>query len=446
MDSLPISPSPPSRPPGARSWLDSHPPVAAGHGPRRQPGEPPTGLVLSGGGARAAYQVGVLQAVMEIGAQAGAGRDNPFPIIAGTSAGAINASALACRADDMAGAVQEMVEVWSALHADAIYRADALGLLGSGARWLALFSLGWALARSRRARPRSLLDNSPMEQTLRRFVPLRRLPRMMRSEHLRALAVSASSYSTGRHVTFYDSLHDIAPWTRSQRLAVRGPITPRHLLASAAIPFVFPAVPLALGAHTEFCGDGSMRQTAPISPAIHLGAQRVLVVGAGRLHEPPQQRPVHQDYPNLAQIAGHALSSIFLDGLAVDIERLQRINHTLSLLPPQAREHSGLRPIDVLVIAPSQRLDDIAARHVGALPASVRAALRALGVYGRGSHARGSALASYLLFEPPYIHELMALGRTDTLARRDDVRRFFGWDARAEAAAPPAIQPSLTAG
>ena len=321
MDHLPTPhPHTPGTPAG-RSWLDSRPPVSATRARGRRPADPLatplTGLVLSGGGARAAYQVGVLQAVMDIGAQAGAGRDNPFPIIAGTSAGAINASALACRADDMAGAVQEMVQVWSTLHAEQVYRADALGLLGSGARWLGLFTLGWALARARRARPRSLLDNSPMEQTLRHFVPLRRLPRMMRSEHLRALAVSASSYSTGRHLTFYDSLHDITPWTRSQRLAVHGPITPRHLLASAAIPFVFPAVPLELGAHTEFCGDGSMRQAAPISPAIHLGAQRVLVVGAGRLHEPPQQRPVHQDYPNLAQIAGHALSSIFLDGLEV---------------------------------------------------------------------------------------------------------------------------------
>lgn len=420
----------PSRPDSP--WTLSRPPRLGRRAAPAAATGPLTGLVLTGGGARAAYQVGVLQAVMDIRATAAApDRANPFPIISGTSAGAINAAALACRADDMAGAVQEMVGVWSGLHADQVYRADALGLLGSGARWLGLFALGWALARSRRMRPRSLLDNSPMEDTLRHFVPLRRLPRMMRSGHLRALAVSASSYTSGRHLTVYDSLHDIAPWTRSQRLAVRDTLTPRHLLASAAIPFVFPAVQLSVAGQPEYCGDGSMRQTAPISPAVHLGAQRVLVIGAGRLHEPPGQRPLHQDYPNLAQIAGHALSSIFLDGLAVDIERLQRINHTLSLLPPEARAQTDLRPIDVLVIAPSQRLDDIAARHIGALPPALRTALRALGVYGRGSHARGSALASYLLFEPSYIHELMALGRADTLARRDEVCRFFGWPSAA---------------
>jgi NTE family protein len=168
---------------------------------------------------------------------------------------------------------------------------------------------------------------------------------------------------------------------------------------------------------------------------VHLGAQRILVVGAGRMHEPAGERPNSNEYPNLAQIAGHALSNIFLDSLAVDVERLQRINSTLSLLPPEARARTALRPIDVLVIAPSKRLDDIAAKHIGSLPAPVRALLRGVGVSGRGDDARGAALASYLLFEAPYTRELLALGRADTFARRDEVMNFFGWKAKSRLAA-----------
>jgi NTE family protein len=245
--------------------------------------------------------------------------------------------------------------------------------------------------------------------------------------HLQALAVSASSYGSGQHVTFYDAVADIVPWTRSQRIAVRDSIGVPHLLASSAIPFVFPPVPLTLGDHIEYCGDGSMRQAAPISPAVHLGAERILVVGAGRMHEPAGPRAGSSEYPNLAQIAGHALSNIFLDALAVDVERLQRINTTLALLTPQQRAATSLKPIEVLVIAPSQRLDDIAAKHLGSLPLPVRAMLGGIGVQGKGKGARGAALASYLLFEAPYTRELMALGVADTMRRRHDVMRFFVW-------------------
>jgi NTE family protein len=393
---------------------------------------PTTGLVLTGGGARAAYQVGVLKAIAQIRRESGqSGAGNPFPVITGTSAGAINAAALACRADDFDGAVEGLCEVWQNFHAEQVYRADSFGVIRTGARWLTMMSVGWAIARWRRARPRSLLDNSPLEQLLTRLVDTARTQRMMREGHLKALAVSASSYGSGLHVTFYDALADIAPWSRSQRIAVRNAITVPHLLASSAIPFVFPAVGLQIGDHVEFCGDGSMRQAAPISPAVHLGGERILVVGAGRMHEPAGERAGQSEYPNLAQIAGHAMSSIFLDALAVDIERLRRINSTLALLSPEARAATSLKPLEVLVIAPSQRLDDIAAKHLGELPIPVRTMLRGIGVQGRGDDARGSALASYLLFESAYTRELMALGVADTQRRRDDVVAFFGWGATA---------------
>ncbi|MBS0449605.1 MAG: patatin-like phospholipase family protein [Proteobacteria bacterium] len=386
-----------------------------------------TGLILTGGGARAAYQVGVLKALAQIRRQCNAPPANPFPVIAGTSAGAINAAALACNADDFDGGVRGLAEIWENFHAEQVYRADSFGVVRSGAHWLTMVSIGWALARWRRARPRSLLDNTPLRDLLGRMLQMERLPRMMRDGHLHALAVTALSYGSGLHVTFYEAAGPIVPWTRSQRIAVHASIGIPNLLASSAIPFVFPAVALAIDGRIEYFGDGSMRQGAPISPAVHLGAERILVVGAGRMNEPPGERPGSGEYPNLAQIAGHALSNIFLDALAVDVERLQRINTTLALLPPAARAQTPLKPIDVLVISPSERVDDIAARHLGELPLPIRTMLRALGVQGRGDDARGAALASYLLFEPPFTRELVRLGESDTLARRDQVVAFFGW-------------------
>ena len=233
-------------------------------------------------------------------------------------------------------------------------------------------------------------------------------------------------------MTFCQTARPFEPWLRSQRTAVQATISTDHLLASSAIPFVFPAQSLDIAGAAEWFGDGSMRQSAPISPAIHLGAERVLVVGAGRLNEPPGEQRQVAGYPSLAQIAGHAMSNIFLDALSVDIERLQRINRTLALLDPAARARSPLRPVEVLVISPSERLDDIAARHVHALPKPVLSLLRGIGVNRDGADQRGgAALASYLLFEAGYTRELMRLGAADTMARRDDVLAFFGWPQQA---------------
>ena len=396
--------------------------------------QPLTALVLSGGGARAAYQVGVLTALVRMRREVqgpAARQHNPFGVICGTSAGAINAAALACQADRFEAAVEVVARVWENFHAEQVYRADSLGVIRTGAQWLTMVSIGWVIARWRRARPKSLLDNSPLAELMQRLVPLQRLPLMLEQGHLQALAVTASSYSSGEHYTFYDAARPITPWERSQRMAVQGPLTHEHLLASSAIPFVFPATRIDGASEGGWFGDGSMRQTAPLSPAVHLGAQRLFIVGVGRTQEPPGRTVQVSGYPNLAQIAGHAMSSIFLDALAVDVERLKRINRTLALLPESALADTPLRPLEALVISPSQRLDEIAARHLGALPAAVRALLRGVGVGGQGEQARGSALASYLLFEAPYTRELMALGEADTDARRDEVLRFFGWDTLA---------------
>ena len=388
--------------------------------------EQKTGLILSGGGARAAYQAGVLQAISRILAEAGwpAAR-NPFAIVCGTSAGAINATGLACRADDFAEAVEALCATWNGIAVRQVYRADSLAVLRSGARWLSLLSFGWLLRKWHAAPPNSLLDNTPLVGLLHRMLDLPRLDAALDAGHLDALAVTASSYSGGNHVTFYQSARPVVPWQRHQRVALADQIGVEHLLASSALPFIFPAVPLYLNGRLEYCGDGSMRQLAPISPAIHLGATRVLVVGAGRMSEAGRAEdpdaPRRVRYPSLAQVAGHALSSIFLDSLAVDIERLNRINQTLSMLPREMLSRTPLRRVALLVIAPSERLDDIAARHTHNLPGPVRTLLAGIGA----TEARGAALASYLLFEAAYTRELVALGRQDTYARRADVLEFF---------------------
>ncbi len=380
-----------------------------------------TGLILMGGGARAAYQAGVLEAIWSILRDEGwPAACNPFQVICGTSAGAITAAALACRADRIDEAIGTVLDTWSRVRAGDVYRVDVPGALSNALHWVLALGFGWLV----RTRPRSLFDNTPLNGLLSRLIDPACLSRAIDSGALHAFAVTASSYTSGQHVTYYQSAAPILPWSRTQRLACPTRIGVDHLLASSAIPFVFPAVALALGDRHEYFGDGSIRQTAPISPAIHLGADRILVIGAGQL----QAGTVHSThtgsqyhYPSLAQVAGHAMASIFLDALAGDIERLSRVNNTLQLIPESDRSATRLRPIDVLAIAPSERLDALATEHIHALPRTARTLLRMIGATDR----RGAGLASYLLFEPPYTRALIELGRKDTFARKDDVRRFF---------------------
>ena len=221
--------------------------------PNPSPMAATVGLVLSGGGARAAYQVGVLQAIADIRKDTGAlAGPNPFPIITGTSAGAINAAALACGADDFDSTVRRIVDVWENIHAEQVYRADSFSMLRSGAILITLLSLGWLIAKWRRMKPRSLLNTAPLQDLLVRLVPLERLPELIRQGHVQALAVTASSYSSGEHITFFEGDQRLLPWVRSRRRAVRDHLRYEHLLASSAIPFVFPATPLELDGQIVF--------------------------------------------------------------------------------------------------------------------------------------------------------------------------------------------------
>lgn len=370
-----------------------------------------TALVLTGGGARAAYQVGVLQAIAKLSPQR---KHNPFPILCGTSAGAINAAGLACMAEDFGKGVAILLSIWRNMRAGDIYRADAMGISLTGARWLSALMFGWLIGNP----PRSLLDNTPLRHLLTRHLDFAGIERAIASGKLHAVSVSASGYDSGESIAFFQGHPSAEPWNRTQRHGIRSPLDVDHLLASSAIPFIFPAIHL----NREYFGDGSMRQLAPISPAIHLGAQRILIIGAGRARE-AVQRQASEGYPALAQIAGHTLASIFLDSLAVDIERLQRINQTLAKIPENARIAAGisLRPIETLIIAPSERLDKIAAEHASALPRPVKILLGGLGAMNR----QGGALTSYLLFEKPYTRRLIELGYRDAMAKSEELKQFL---------------------
>jgi len=367
------------------------------------------GLVLIGGGARAAFQVGVLKAVRDI---LGSPARNPFPILCGTSAGAIDITALAVFADHFSRGVGNLLEVWENMHCHHVYRTDTPSIMRSGARWLGAMML------LSRQNPVSLLDNAPLRDMLERNLDFERIQQHIDSGALYAASVTASGYTTGQSVSFFQGRSGLEGWERNQRIGAAVSLKLDYLLASSALPFIFPAVKV----HREYFGDGSVRQIAPISPALHLGADRVLAVGTGR-QSPDQARARSNTYPSLAQAAGHALNSIFLDGLSVDIERLERINRTVSLVPADTLAAAGvaLRPVKILFITPSQPIERIAARFVHELPRSVRFILRPTGALNRS----GSSLASYLLFEEPFCRALIDLGYQDTASREKEVQEFF---------------------
>jgi NTE family protein len=373
-----------------------------------------TGLILSGGGARAAYQVGVLQAIAE---SLPADDPNPFDIICGTSAGGLNAAGLAVHAHCLQEGVDMLTSVWSEFHTDQVYRTDWPGVLRRAARfvWTVIFG------RLRRDLPVSLLDNQPLRELLDKTLALEQIQTAIDAGHLRALCLTASGYSSSQSVSFFQGVPSLESWQRSRRIGVRADISLDHLMASAAIPIMFPAVRV----HREYFGDGALRQLSPVSPALHLGAERVLVIGVGGQSRQPA-REKNLAYPSVAQVIGHIMNSSFIDSLEADVERLQRINHTLKLIPEEVRQQqSSLREVDVLVISPpAQVLDTIAMRHASLLPKSIK-----LFVHGSGAtHKSGSGVLSYLLFEAAYCKDLMTLGYNDGCTRREEIKKFLGID------------------
>ncbi len=371
---------------------------------------PKLAIVLSGGGARAAYQAGVLHAMAS---WLPAGAPVPFTVVCGTSAGAINAVAIAAGASNFLLATTRLCELWSELYARDIYRTDALSLAGSGGRWLASFVPAW-----RHRRPASLLDNTPLAEFLERSIPFAGVQASLDAGVLESLAITAMSYRSGMSVTFCQALAGIVLWERSQRVGVPAVIGVPHLLASSAIPFVFP--PAAVNG--EYFGDGAVRQVAPTGPALHLGADRILVVGAARSSVRPdaEGKPTP---PSMAQIGGHVMASIFTDALGTDLEKVRLVNTAVRQIPLErlAASPVPLRDVALCTVTPSVVLEEIALAHVAELPRTLRILLGAVG----GTRPGGAALLSYLLFAPGFCKALIELGCADALAKRPEIESLI---------------------
>jgi NTE family protein len=381
-------------------------------------------LVLMGGGARTAYQAGVLKALAQI-CPAPDLAPFPFQLLLGTSAGALNATYLASQVALGWHALPRLAAFWGRLRSAQVYRLDA----PSWARHHILLA-GLVLARQVRAH-RALLDTMPLVDTLHHVIELNAVEAALASGALKALAVTASSYTSGEHWTFCQvgAGLQVQPWQRPGRRADFQPITIEHLMASSAIPFLFPSVPLWVQDHKEYFGDGSMRQLSPLSPALQLGARKVMVIGVGQPQRAglvaPGAAPAGE--PLAGTIAGHAMASVFHDTLMADVEQAQRVSRSLASLPPDLAAALPYRPLEVLALQPSQSLDEIALRHVAELPAATRNTLVGLGALDtrHGAGASAAALASYLLFEPGFVDALIRLGEQDAWARKAELVAFF---------------------
>ena len=392
-----------------------------------------TALVLPGGGARGAFQVGVLRAIAEMLPH---GCSSPFPILSGTSAGAINSVVLASKARRFRVAVAELENVWGHFRSDQVYRTDALTMFRSSLHWFAAIVLGGMFVGT----PRSLLDNSPLRALLSRNIRFPRIERSIDAGHLHAIAITAAGYGSARSTTFFQANRDVHSWARTRRTGIRRNLNLDHLMASIAVPMIFP--PVNIGG--EYFGDGAMRQATPLSPAIHLGADRILVIGVrdeAALPAPDPDNP--QPFPSFAQIAGYMLDTLFMDGLYSDLERMTRINQLIDSVPMADRRGSltHMRPIDTMVVLPSKDLRAIAHKHLDQMPRPVRMLLRGL----RGGAPSEDRLLSFLLFERNYTRELIELGYSDAMQVKDQLMDFVAGKDVPRLFAPAWVKKDLSA-
>ncbi len=366
-----------------------------------------TALLLSGGGARAAYQVGVLKAVAEIIPE---GCKNPFPIICGTSAGSINTVALASNAANFHLGVRKIISVWANFQLNHVFYADSKNLIKRISLWL-WTHIGFGKWHKG---PSSILDNTPLRKLLTKYISFERIDKSIESGDLHAYCLTACSYTSGESTTFYDGDESIEDWIRTHREGKREKMNLDHLMASSAIPVIFPSMKIG----NEYFGDGSMRQSSPISPALHLGANKVLIIGLRKeselgLKEPPKYRP------SLGQISGYVLDTLFLNSLHSDIERMERVNRILTDKGEATQDR--LRKVQHLVISPSEDIANIATKYYKTLPKGFRMALSFLGM-NRGNSRR---FISYLMFKDEFCQELIELGYKDAMSQQEELAKFL---------------------
>ena len=394
---------------------------------------PKTALVLPGGGARGAFQVGVLKAVAEMMPK---GSPNPFAVISGTSAGAINSVVLSSKARRFRVAVAELDRVWSNFRCEQVFRTDNLTMLKSSLHWLAAIVLSGFIVGT----PKSLLDNSPLRALLSRNVRFQRIQDAIDCGYLDAVAITAASYASARSTSFFQGAANHSDWSRTRRIGVRHDLHLNHLMASIAVPMIFPPVRIDGG----FFGDGAMRQATPLSPAIHLGADRILVIGVrDETADNNSNSEEQQAQPSFAQIAGYMLDTLFMDGLYSDIERMTRINQLIDSVSPEHRTGAlrRMRAIDTMLIVPSEDLRVIAHNHRMELPFAVRALLHGIGGRGPGENR----LLSFLMFEQAYTRELIELGYRDAMKVKEELRDFVSGADVPRLFAPSWIKKDLSA-
>ncbi len=369
-------------------------------------------LVLAGGGARNAYQVGVLKALTEILPD---NFGNPFKIITGTSSGGINAGVLAANAHDIQPAITYLADLWSNLNTNDIFKADKV----SNLRAAAALIWSYAKAKSVEHQPASIFDNAPLATLLAKNIDLQQIQHNLDNGDLHALGITSSSYTTGRSVTHFMANQDVQEWKRSRRCGLRSDLSIDHFMASSAIPLVFPAVKIG----NEYYGDGSMRQLAPLSTGLRLGADKLFVISvSNRQHELDSISSKPASLPSAGAIAGYIFETLFMEALEIDLERMNRINYLTRLSETSLKDQSGqtLKAVDCLVMTPSQDLCSIINKHANLFPKDMHLTLRLL-----GGNNEATQLASYLCFEGPFCQELIQLGYDDAYGREVELRNFF---------------------
>ena len=398
---------------------------------RNEKGEIKKGLVLPGGGARGAYQVGVLKAIASLLPDSSL---NPFPIISGTSAGAVNASVIAANTESFNNAIINLDNVWGNFKSKQVYKTDNITMLKSSIHWLISIVMGGHPFGT----PKSLLDNSPLQKLLEKHINFSNIQKNIDADFLKAIAITAAGYSSECSTSFFQSADTINEWSRTRRRGLQCNLTIEHLMGSLAIPMIFPQVKI----NNEYFGDGAMRQATPLSTAIHLGADRILVIGVRNQQLESINKNIQAGYPSFADIAGYMLDTLFMDGLYSDLERLIRINQLIDAGHTGYLENSThkIRAIDTMIINPTQSLTDIAQECRLAMPRSIRIILRGIG--GKNKSGAGR-LVSFLLFEKQYTKRLIELGYNDAMAVKGHLLNFINGEEVPRLIAPEWITTDL---
>lgn len=366
-------------------------------------------IVLTGGGARGAYQVGVLKALAEISTK----KQVAFPVITGVSVGAINAAALASNFDDFKSSAGVLENFWRNLKTQNVLDARITTVIFNGFRML----LSEFIPALRSNTPKSLFENEPLRQSISQGLDFSKISHAIATEKLYSIGVTGSGYSSGNAITFFETASNLNEWHRDRREGLQCELTVDHVMASSALPILFPAVKIG----SEYFGDGSLRLTSPLAPSIHLGGTKLLIVGTrDMIQAATLEAEAVNCYPSVGDLAGYTLDTIFHDNLDADIERLQRINKTLKLISIENRQNTPLRQIETLVINPSKNLTQMALAHRSEMPRTLKWILAS-----QSSTGKAGLLESYLLFEPGYIGSLIDLGYHDTITMSEEILQFF---------------------